>query len=214
MIARSLIAAATLVALGGCAATAVDPIAAPVAKAPQSIDARAASIVARMSLEHKVSQLVMPDIASITPADVAAYRFGTILNGGNSGPGGNDKAAAPEWLKLADAMWEASMQPLPDGEPVVPSLWATDAVHGHNNIPGATLFPHNVGLGATRDPALVRRIGEATAAEIAVTGIDWTFAPTIAVATDTRWGRTYESYSQIRRWSRHWARRWSRDCKG
>ena len=175
----------------------VTPIEAVVPVAvPQSIDGRAAAIVARMSLEHKVSQLVMPDIASITPADVAAYRFGTILNGGNSGPGGNNKAAAPEWLKLADAMWEASTQSLPNGEPVVPLLWATDAVHGHNNIPGATLFPHNVGLGATRDAALVRRIGEATAAEIAVTGIDWTFAPTIAVATDTRWGRAYESYSQ------------------
>ncbi len=196
MIVRSLYAAAAMVALGGCATTAVAPVAAPLAQAPQSIDQRAAAIVARMSIERKVSQLVMPDIASITPADVAAYRFGTILNGGNSGPGGNDKAAAPEWLKLADAMWDASTQPLPNGEPVVPLLWATDAVHGHNNIPGATLFPHNVGLGATRDVELVRKIGEATAAEIAVTGIDWTFAPTIAVATDTRWGRAYESYSQ------------------
>lgn len=197
MIGRLLLAATALVALGGCTSTPAPPVevAAPVA-APQSVEARAAAIVARMSLERKVSQLVMPDIASITAADVAAYRFGTILNGGNSGPGGNDKAPAPEWLKLADAMWDASMQPLPDGEPVVPLLWATDAVHGHNNIPGATLFPHNVGLGATRDAALVRRIGEATAAEIAVTGIDWTFAPTIAVATDTRWGRAYESYSQ------------------
>ena len=197
MIARHLLATAALAALSGCASVPASPAVsiAPVA-APQSIEARAAAIVARMRLEHKVSQLVMPDIASITPADVAAYRFGTILNGGNSGPGGNDKAAAPEWLKLADTMWDASAQPLPDGEPVVPLLWATDAVHGHNNIPGATLFPHNVGLGATRDSALVRRIGEATAAEIAVTGIDWTFAPTIAVATDTRWGRAYESYSQ------------------
>lgn len=193
MIARML-AIGAVVALGGCATT--PPVRIEPVRAEQSIDARAAAIVARMSLEHKVSQLVMPDIASITPADVAAYRFGTILNGGNSGPGGNDKAAAPEWLKLADAMWDASMQPLADGEPVVPLLWATDAVHGHNNIPGATLFPHNVGLGATRDGALVRKIGEATAAEIAVTGIDWTFAPTIAVATDTRWGRAYESYSQ------------------
>ena len=153
MIVRSLLAAAALAALGGCATMPVASVdAAPtIVQAPQSIDERAAAIVARMSIERKISQLVMPDIASITPADVAAYRFGTILNGGNSGPGGNDKAAAPEWLKLADAMWDASTQPLPDGEPVVPLLWATDAVHGHNNIPGATLFPHNVGLGATRD---------------------------------------------------------------
>ena len=189
--------AGALAPLGGCVSIPAGDVDAIVLVSPeQSVETRASTIVAGMSLEHKVSQLVMPDIASITPEDVATYRFGTILNGGNSGPGGNDKAAAPEWLKLADAMWDASMRPLPNGEPVVPLLWATDAVHGHNNIPGATLFPHNVALGATRDADLVRRIGEVTAAEIAVTGIDWTFAPTIAVATDTRWGRAYESYSQ------------------
>lgn len=153
-------------------------------------------LLARMSLERKVAQLVMPDIASITPEDVARYRFGTILNGGNSGPGGNDKALAPEWLALADAYWDASTAPLPGGEPAIPALWATDAVHGHANIIGATVFPHNIALGATRDPDLIRRIGEATAVEIEVTGIDWTFAPTIAVARDDRWGRTYESYSE------------------
>jgi len=105
-------------------------------------------------------------------------------------------AAAPDWLKLADSMWDAARRPLPDGEPVVPLLWATDAVHGHNNVPGATLFPHNIGLGAAGDEALVRRIGQATAAEIAATGIDWTFAPTLAVVKDVRWGRAYESYGQ------------------
>ncbi|MEO8617846.1 MAG: glycoside hydrolase family 3 N-terminal domain-containing protein [Sphingomicrobium sp.] len=180
-----------------CASLPAEPTADVRSTAPRhDVQSHAAAIVARMSLEHKISQLVMPDISTITPDDVATYRFGTILNGGNSGPGNNDKAPAPEWLTLADAMWDESMRPLADGEPVVPMLWATDAVHGHNNIPGATIFPHNVGLGATHDPALVRRIGEATAAEIAVTGIDWTFAPTIAVATDTRWGRAYESYGQ------------------
>ena len=75
-------------------------------------------------------------------------------------------------------------------------IWGTDAVHGHNNIVGATLFPHNIGLGNARDPDLVRRIGEATAAEIAATGIDWSFAPTLAVVQDDRWGRTYESFSE------------------
>lgn len=149
-----------------------------------------------MSLERKVAQLVMPDIASITPDDVRKYRFGTILNGGNSGPGGNDLAPAPAWLALADAMWEASTAPLPGNEPAIPVLWATDAVHGHNNLGAATLFPHNIGLGAARDADLMMRIGAATAAEIAVTGIDWTFAPTLAVVTDDRWGRTYESFAQ------------------
>ena len=161
-----------------------------------SIASQAAAIVSRMSLEHKVAQLVMPDISTITPEDVQQYRFGTILNGGNSGPGGNDLAPAKAWLELADALWEASAAPLPNNEPVVPLLWGTDAVHGHANIVGATIFPHNVGLGATRDARLVERIGEATAQEIAVTGIDWTFAPTLAVATDARWGRSYESFGE------------------
>ncbi|MDP5102551.1 MAG: exo 1,3/1,4-beta-D-glucan glucohydrolase, partial [Erythrobacter sp.] len=154
------------------------------------------ALLSAMSLERKVAQLVMPDIGSITPADVERYRFGTILNGGNSGPGGDDKALAPEWLKLADAYWAASTAPLPNGEPAIPALWATDAVHGHANVIGATVFPHNIALGATGDPDLIRRIGAATAVEIEVTGIDWTFAPTIAVARDDRWGRTYESYSE------------------
>lgn len=154
------------------------------------------ALLARMSLERKVAQIIMPDIGSITPKDVRKYRFGTILNGGNSGPGGDDKAPAREWLKLADAYWDASTAPLGRGEPAVPALWATDAVHGHANIIGATVFPHNIALGATGDPDLIRRIGAATAVEIEVTGIDWTFAPTIAVARDDRWGRTYESYSE------------------
>lgn len=171
----------------------------PQAAAPAGTADHAAAVdalLARMSLERKVAQLIMPDIASITPEDVRRYRFGTILNGGNSGPGGNDLAPAPAWLKLADAMWEASTAPLPNGEPAIPALWATDAVHGHNNLGAATIFPHNIGLGATRDAALMQRIGQVTAAEIAVTGIDWTFAPTLAVVTDDRWGRTYESFSQ------------------
>lgn len=161
-----------------------------------SHDARIAELLSQMTVERKVAQLIMPDISTITPQDVATYRFGSILNGGNSGPGGNDEAPAEEWLALADAFWEASTQPQENGEPVIPVLWATDAVHGHSNIPGATIFPHNIGLGATRNAELMQRIGEATAAEIAVTGIDWTFAPTLAVATDDRWGRTYESFSE------------------
>ena len=169
------------------------------AGAPLAADAEAATpeqLLARMSLKRKVAQIIMPDIGSITPKDVKRYRFGTILNGGNSGPGGDDKAPAKEWLALADAYWDASTAPLSGDEPVIPAVWATDAVHGHANIIGATVFPHNIGLGATGDADLIRQIGAATAVEIEVTGIDWTFAPTIAVARDDRWGRTYESYSE------------------
>lgn len=179
--------------LAGCnAAPEVRSASAPVSRAASAPEA----LLARMSLESKVAQIIMPDIGSITPADVRQYRFGTILNGGNSGPYGNDKAPAADWLTLADAYWEASTAPLPNGEPAIPALWATDAVHGHANVPGATIFPHNIALGATFDADLVRRIGAATAVEIEVTGLDWTFAPTIAVARDGRWGRTYESYSE------------------
>ncbi len=159
-------------------------------------EARIDTILAGMSVEQKVGQIIMPDISTITPDDVRVFGFGSILNGGNSGPGGNERAPAADWLALADATWDASTAPRADGRLPIPALWATDAVHGHNNVVGATLFPHNVALGATGNADLVRRIGEATAAEIAVTGIDWTFAPTIAVARDDRWGRTYESYSE------------------
>jgi beta-glucosidase len=168
------------------------PAAAPAEAAPASPE----QLLARMSLERKVAQIIQPDIGSITPEDVRRYRFGTILNGGNSGPYGDDKGPASDWLKLADEFWEASTAPLPGDEPVIPALWATDAVHGHANVIGATVFPHNIALGATGDADLIRRIGAATAIEIEVTGIDWTFAPTIAVARDDRWGRTYESYSE------------------
>jgi beta-glucosidase len=193
-------------ALAGCATVppAPPPTAAEIeARRESAVDA----LLAGMSVERKVAQLVMPDISTITPDDVRRYRFGTILNGGNSGPGGNDKAPAPEWLKLADAMWEASTAPMEDGGPIIPLLWATDAVHGHNNVPGATIFPHNIALGAANDAELVRRIGAATAAEIAVTGIDWTFAPTIAVTRPTK------AMPRTRCSSVSLARRWSRACR-
>lgn len=197
--AASLIGALCL--LAGCATVPQDSAAAPADRPAATdqataIEARIDSLLAAMSVEQKVGQLIMPDLSSITPDDMRRYGFGSILNGGNTGPNGDERAPVPAWLALADAYWDASTAPRPDGRPAIPALWATDAVHGHNNVVGATIFPHNVGLGATGNADLVRRIGEATAAEIAVTGIDWTFAPTIAVARDDRWGRTYESYGE------------------
>ena len=164
--------------------------------ASQSEDVRISNLLARMSLERKVAQLIQPQINSFTAADMERYRFGSYLNGGNGGPYGDEFAPASQWLKLADEMWDASTKPLPGGEPAIPAIWGTDAVHGHANVIGATIFPHNVGLGATRDADLVRRIGAATALEMRATGIEWDFSPTIAVARDRRWGRSYESYSQ------------------
>ncbi|MDG5746828.1 glycoside hydrolase family 3 N-terminal domain-containing protein [Qipengyuania sp. XHP0207] len=188
-------AGAAACALAGC--TQVSEVERPaVAAAPASEDAAIADIVSRMSLERKVAQLIQPQINSFTAEDMARYRFGSYLNGGNGGPYGDEFAPPSEWLRLADEMFVASTQPLPDGEPVIPTMWGTDAVHGHTNVIGATIFPHNIGLGATRDADLLRRIGRATAREIEATGIDWNFSPTVAVARDDRWGRTYESYSE------------------
>ncbi|WP_284124992.1 glycoside hydrolase family 3 protein [Parerythrobacter aestuarii] len=149
-----------------------------------------------MSIERKVGQLIQPQINSFTAEDMERYRFGSYLNGGNGGPYGDEFAPASEWLRLADEMWVASTRPLPGDEPIIPTMWGTDAVHGHTNVVKATIFPHNIALGATGDPELVRLIGAATATEIEITGIDWNFSPTVAVARDDRWGRTYESYSE------------------
>lgn len=193
-----MLTVACLALVAGCAQGPVVSTA-PVAvsqPAPQSEDARIADLLARMSLERKVAQLIQPQINSFTAADMERYRFGSYLNGGNGGPYGDEFAPAAQWLKLADEMWDASTKPLPNGEPAIPAIWGTDAVHGHTNVIGATIFPHNVGLGATRDADLVRRIGAATALEMRATGIEWDFSPTIAVARDRRWGRSYESYSQ------------------
>ena len=119
--------------------------------------ARIADLLRRMTIEEKVGQVIQGDIGSVTPDDVRKYHLGSVLNGGNSGPGGNDLALAPKWLELADAFYAASIDKSSGGVGI-PVIWGTDAVHGHSNIIGATLFPHNVGLGAANDPALIRRI--------------------------------------------------------
>ena len=158
-------------------------------RADAAVEARISALLARMPVEEKVAQTIQPDISSVTPEDVRRYKFGSILAGGNSSPGGNEKAPAAEWLKLADAFWNASNSAQWAGERI-PLMWGVDAVHGHANIVGATVFPQNIGLGATRNPELIRRIGEVTAREMVVTGIDWDFSPPLAVVRDDRWGRT------------------------
>jgi beta-glucosidase len=160
-----------------------------------AIETRIEAILAKMPIEEKVAQLVQPDISSVTPDEMRKYKFGSILAGGNSSPGGNEKAPAAEWLKLADAFWNAANEAQWAGERI-PTMWGVDAVHGHANIVGATIFPQNIGLGAMRDPELIKKIGEVTAREMAVTGIDWDFSPTLAVVRDDRWGRTYEGFSE------------------
>lgn len=158
------------------------------------IEARVADLLRKLTLEQKVAQMIQADIRSVTPEDVRQYRLGSILNGGGAFPNNDKHATIADWVDLADRFYDASMDPS-GGAPAIPIIWGTDAVHGHNNVIGATLFPHNVGLGAAHDPDLIQRIGEATAREVAATGIDWTFAPTVAVVRDDRWGRSYEGYS-------------------
>lgn len=158
-----------------------------------ALEARVRSIVAGMTLEEKVGQMTQADIRSITPDDVRTYYIGSILNGGGAWPSMNMHSSVGDWLKLSDAFYRASMST--DMKVKVPVIWGTDAVHGHNNVYGATLFPHNIGLGAAHDPVLMQKIGRATAIQVRATGISWAFAPTLAVVQNPRWGRTYESYS-------------------
>lgn len=151
-------------------------------------------LLARMSLERKVGQIIQAEIQHVTPEDVREYGLGSVLNGGGSFPGSDDRASVSDWSTLSRELHAAALE-AGGGDPATPLIWGTDAVHGHNNVYGATVFPHNVGLGAARDPELVRAIGQATAEQVAATGIDWNFAPTLAVARDLRWGRAYESFS-------------------
>ncbi|MDG2539006.1 glycoside hydrolase family 3 N-terminal domain-containing protein [Dyella jiangningensis] len=179
--------------------TAVHPALWPKATWPLPKDAaleqRVRALMAKMTLEEKVGQLIQADILSVTPDDVRKYRLGSILAGGNSKPGGQLVADAVQWKALADAFHRAAMD-TSDGHVAIPLLFGIDAVHGHNGAVGATLFPQNSALGATHDPALMREIGAATAEEVRATGINWTFAPALAVPQDVRWGRSYEGYSQ------------------
>ncbi|RUO77691.1 glycoside hydrolase family 3 protein [Idiomarina seosinensis] len=166
----------------------------PVKQQPD-MEQRIDTLLDKMTLEQKVAQMIQPEIRDITVEDMRKYGFGSYLNGGGAFPN-NDKYATPQdWIALAESLYQASIDDSVDGIDI-PTMWGTDAVHGHNNVLGATIFPHNIGLGAAKNPELIKDIAGVTATEVMVTGIDWVFAPTVAVARDVRWGRTYESYSE------------------
>ena len=203
---------AGLLALGASAATpdpAVHPQLWPEARSRGLIDAateaRIGELLARMSVEEKVGQIIQTDIGAITPADLRRYPLGSILAGGDSGPEGNDRAPTEAWVHLTHEYHAVALEARAGHEPI-PLLFGIDAVHGHSNMVGTVLYPHNIGLGAAHDAELVRRIGAATAEEIAATGIDWTFAPTLAVPQDVRWGRSYEGFAQDPALVREYAR--------
>lgn len=160
-----------------------------------AMEQRISAMLAKMTLAQKVAQMIQPEIRDISVEDMRKYGFGSFLNGGGAFPNDNKHATPADWIALAEAMYQASVDDSLDGSSI-PTMWGTDAVHGHNNVIGATLFPHNIGLGAANNPALIEQIARVTAREVMVTGIDWVFAPTVAVVRDDRWGRTYEGYSE------------------
>ena len=203
-----LVATCLLAIAGGSAALAVASATVPKAKStpwpegPRNtlirpeVEAYVDALLSKLTLEEKIGQMIQADIESIRPEDLRDYKLGSILAGGNAAPGGNVRAQSREWLALTDAFARAAQAGGTASHVPIPLLFGIDAVHGHARIPGATIFPHNVGLGAAHDPQLITRIGRVTAAEVAGTGIDWSFAPTVAVVRDVRWGRSYESYSE------------------
>jgi len=164
-------------------------------KKDPEMESKIAALINKMTLEQKVAQMIQPEIRDITVEDMRQYGFGSYLNGGGAFPNNNKYATPADWVKLAEDMYQASLDDTLDGINI-PTMWGTDAVHGHNNVIGATLFPHNIGLGAANNPELIEKIAAITATEVMVTGIDWVFAPTVAVVRDDRWGRTYEGYSE------------------
>ncbi|WP_207631133.1 MULTISPECIES: glycoside hydrolase family 3 N-terminal domain-containing protein [unclassified Actinopolyspora] len=153
------------------------------------VQQRVDDLMSRMSLRDKIGQMVQIERDAAGPAEVADNRIGSVLSGGGSTPESNTPEA---WADMYDRYQRAAL----DTRLGIPLLYGVDAVHGHNNLRGATVFPHNIGLGAADDPKLVQRIGAATAEEVAATGIDWTFSPCVCVARDDRWGRTYEAFGE------------------
>lgn len=156
------------------------------------IQQKVEDLLSRMTLDQKIGQMTQCERMECTPEDVKKYHLGSVLSGGGSAPGENRPA---DWVDMNDAYWAASMEE-DENHLAIPLIYGIDAIHGNNNVLGATVFPHNIGLGATKDPDLLKRIAQVTAKEILATGVEWTFAPTLAVARDNHWGRTYESYSE------------------
>ncbi|XP_007010542.2 PREDICTED: beta-glucosidase BoGH3B isoform X1 [Theobroma cacao] len=156
----------------------------------QPVAARIKDLMSKMTLAEKIGQMVQIDRTVATEQILRDYSIGSVLSGGGSAP--LPQASAEDWVNMINAYQNGSLA----SRLGIPMIYGIDAVHGHNNVYNATIFPHNVGLGATRDPALVKKIGAATALEVRATGIPYVFAPCIAVCRDPRWGRCYESYSE------------------
>jgi len=156
-----------------------------------NFQSRADALLAQMTLDEKIGQMVQVDSGALTDkGDVQKYFLGSVLSGGSSDPAGGNSAQS--WLDSVTQFQNQALQT----RLKIPLIYGIDAVHGHNNIDGAVIFPHHIGMGATRDPKLIEKAESVTAEEVAGTGIRWAFAPCVAVVQDERWGRTYESYGE------------------
>lgn len=154
-----------------------------------AVDARVEGLLAQMTLAEKIGQMAQIEKNSITPEQVRDHAVGSVLSGGGGNPSPNTPA---DWARMVRDFQEAALQ----SRLGIPIWYGTDAVHGHNNVRGATIFPHNIGLGAARDADLVRRIAQVTAREMLATHANWAFAPAVSVPQDIRWGRTFEGFSE------------------
>jgi beta-glucosidase len=187
-------------AVGICLALLTALAASPVASAPAQRPwmnaalaprARAELLLARMTLDEKVGQMTQAERGAVSgdPSLVATWKLGSVLSGGGSTPTPNTPEA---WADMVDAFQTQALRTRLQ----IPLVYGVDSVHGHGNLVGATVFPHNIGLGASRDPRLVERVEHVTAEETRATGPQWVFAPCVCVARDLRWGRTYESFGE------------------
>ncbi len=166
------------------------PADAPYKNPKLAIEKRVDNLLSSMSLSEKIGQMTQVERKFLlSTKDLAEYTIGSLLSGGGSAPGSNNPKG---WLRMYNEYQEAALK----SRLGIPIIYGVDAVHGHNNVKGAVIFPHHIGLGATGDPELVERIARITAIEISATGVDWSFAPCIAVPRDERWGRTYEGFSE------------------
>ncbi|MDO4332026.1 MAG: glycoside hydrolase family 3 protein [Eubacteriales bacterium] len=156
----------------------------------QDVESRVEALLAQMTLEEKIAQMVQPEQAGITAEDVSEYGFGSVLSGGGSAPSTGN--SAQDWQQRVNELKAAALQTRLG----IPLLYGVDAVHGNNNVFGTVIFPHNIGLGAAGDPELTERVAQAAAEEVRAIGVQWTFAPTLGNPQNERWGRTYECFSE------------------
>lgn len=161
-------------------------------KLDTQIEAKIKEIIGKMTLDQKIGQMTQAERQHISPEEVKKFSIGSVLSGGGSVPGDNKLS---DWVEMNDRFWENSPI-VEDLNLRIPTIYGIDAIHGNSNVRGAVIFPHNIGLGAANDPDLIERIGKVTAKEVLASGLDWTFAPTIGVARNDHWGRTYECYSE------------------